>query len=42
MDGFIYEVFGPSQFKKLLTKYYYTGEELYKDLAYKFDKVYFK
>lgn len=43
MDGFVYEIFGPNQFGKLLRKNYYTGDkDLYKHLAYKFDTVYFK
>lgn len=43
MDGLQYEVFGPHEFKKLLTKNYYTGEkDIYKHLAYKFNIVYFK
>lgn len=43
MDGFVYEIFGPEEFKKLLEKNWYTGEkDLYKHLAYKFDKVFFK
>lgn len=42
MDGLKYEIFSPYSFKKLLSKYYYTGEkDIYKHLAYKFDKIYF-
>jgi len=41
-DGFNYEIFGPDFFKKLLTKKYYTGKDIYEHLDYKFDRIYFK
>lgn len=42
-NGFVYTIFDAYEFEKLLTRYHYTGEkDLYKHLAYKFDKTFEK
>lgn len=38
-EGFSFTLFDAFEFKKLVTKNYYTGKELYSHLAYKFDDV---
>ena len=38
-NGFQYDIFDAYEFRRLVSKNYYTGEPLYDHLAYKFDEV---